>query len=68
MESATQTITRIRLQQEHAEQRIREQLATNFLMALPEPKGPAQATLWRLRKTTSPLALEANRRAKAGKA
>ena len=48
-----------------AAQRIRDHLRMNFLMALPAPKGPAQAGLWRLRNQTSPLALEAHRRANA---
>lgn len=44
-----------------AQELIMQQLQVNFLMALPKPKGPAQANRWRLRKTVSPLALEAPR-------
>lgn len=46
-----------------AQEIIIQQLQANFLLSLPTPKGPVQAGQWRLRKTVSPIALEAHRRA-----
>lgn len=63
MEAIEQKSARTRQERHWAEQRMREQMAADFLMTLPEPKGLAQASKWRLRRTVSPMALEAHRRA-----